>query len=108
MSEEVIVCRCEEVTRKEIEEVIEAGAECLDQVKRLSRATMGLCQGRICRRLLTQIYCEKTGQKPADIRPTTFRPPIRPVPIEVLATGVESIDLGEEYEIGEEQVKKKI
>ena len=93
--EDVIICRCEEVTRREIEEVIGAGAEFLNEVKRVSRASMGLCQGRTCRRLLNQIYCEKTGKKPSKVEPTRYRPPVRPIPIEVLATGVESIEADE-------------
>lgn len=105
MTEDVIICRCEEVSRKEIEEAIEAGAECLNEVKRISRASMGLCQGRTCRRLLTQIYCEKTGRKPEEVELTSYRPPLRPIPIEVLATGIESIELGKEYSMVEQKTK---
>jgi bacterioferritin-associated ferredoxin len=103
VAEDLIICRCEEVTQEEIEKMIEAGAESLDQVKRLTRASMGLCQGRICRRLLTQVYCEKTGKKPGDITPTTYRPPARPIPMAVLATGIESIDTGGEYDLGKKR-----
>jgi NAD(P)H-nitrite reductase large subunit len=96
---DLIICRCEEVTKGEILDAIDAGAETLNEVKRLTRAGMGLCQGRICRRLLTQIYARETGQRPDKIRPTTFRPPVRPLTIETLATGVESMDLGKDYDI---------
>lgn len=96
--QDLIICRCEEVTKGEILEAIEAGAETLNEVKRLTRAGMGLCQGRTCRRLVTQIYGEKIGKKPKEIKPTTFRPPVRPLTIEVLATGVESMDLGKDYD----------
>ena len=46
--EEVIVCRCEEVLRKEILNAIKQGARDLDSVKRMTRAGMGMCQGRSC------------------------------------------------------------
>lgn len=97
---DLIICRCEEVTRGEILEAMEMGAETLNEVKRLTRAGMGLCQGRICRRLVTQIYGQKMGKRPGKIRPTTYRPPVRPLTIETLASGVESMDLGAEYDIG--------
>jgi hypothetical protein len=45
---------------------------------------MGLCQGRTCRRLLQQVLAEHAGVSPADVRPATFRPPVRPVKISVL------------------------
>jgi hypothetical protein len=51
-----------------------------------------------------QIYGEKMGKKPGEIKAMTYRPPVRPIPIEVLATGVEAMDLGLEYQIeGEER-----
>lgn len=94
----LIICRCEEVTKGEILEAMEMGAETLNEVKRVTRAGMGLCQGRICRRLVMQIYGQTMGKKPEEIQPTTYRPPVRPLTIETLASGVESIDLGPEYE----------
>ena len=96
---DLMICRCEEVTKAEILEAMEMGAETLNEVKRLTRAGMGLCQGRTCRRLVQQIYGEKTGKKPEEIRPTTYRPPVRPLTIETLASGVESMELGAEYAI---------
>lgn len=94
----LIICRCEEVTKGEILEAMEMGAETLNEVKRVTRAGMGLCQGRICRRLVMQIYGQTMGKRPEEIQPTTYRPPIRPLTIETLASGVESMDLGPEYE----------
>jgi len=101
--DDLIICRCEEVTQGEILEVMEMGAEALNEVKRLTRAGMGLCQGRICRRLVMQIYAEKIGKKLEEIKPTTYRPPVRPIIVETLATGVEAIELGVEYQIEAEK-----
>lgn len=100
MSEDrdLVICRCEEITKREIVEAIEMGAETLNEVKRLTRASMGLCQGRICRKLVMQIYGEAKGKRPEEIRPTTYRPPVRPLTVEILASGLGSMDLGEEYE----------
>ncbi len=88
-AQDVVICRCEEVTRREILEAIAAGAMTVNEVKKRTRAGMGLCQAKTCRRLVMQILAEQTGQPAGEILPATFRPPVRPVPLGVLATGQE-------------------
>jgi NAD(P)H-nitrite reductase large subunit len=82
---ELIICRCEDVTEAEILAAIERGATTADEVKRLTRAGMGHCQGRTCRRLVNQILARKLGQKPAEQRPVTQRSPLQPVSLKILA-----------------------
>jgi NAD(P)H-nitrite reductase large subunit len=86
---DLLICRCEEVSRAEIEEAIREGARTMNEVKRRTRAGMGLCQAKTCRRLVERILAEETGQKLADIQPSTYRPPVRPVELGVLAQGEE-------------------
>ena len=50
-----IVCRCEEITREEILAAIQEGDTTLDAIKKRTRAGMGFCQGRTCRRLIAQM-----------------------------------------------------
>ncbi|MCK4249850.1 (2Fe-2S)-binding protein, partial [candidate division WOR-3 bacterium] len=40
-----IICRCEDVTEQEIIEKIREGYHSMDDLKRIIRVTMGLCQG---------------------------------------------------------------
>lgn len=77
----IIICRCEEVTKGEIRQAIKAGALTPQAVKRFTRAGMGLCQGRTCRRLIAQIIAQETGQPMAEILPSTYRPPTRPLTV---------------------------
>ncbi len=79
MNEEYI-CRCEEVTRKEIEEAIADGATTVAGVKKRTRAGMGLCQGRTCRRLVTQMLSKHKAAE--QIMPDTSRPPVRAITVE--------------------------
>ena len=72
---EVIICRCEEVTRGEILAAIAGGATTLKGVKIRCEAGMGLCQGRTCRRLISQMLA--ASRPPAEILPPTVRPPVR-------------------------------
>lgn len=85
-----IICRCEEVTRAEIVQAIREGARTLNEIKRRTRAGMGLCQGKTCARLVQRILAEETGQAIAEIMPSTYRPPVRPVRLDVLASLEES------------------
>ena len=85
----LLICRCEEVALDEIEAAIAEGALTLNEVKRRTRAGMGLCQGKTCQRLVERILAQKTGQRPGDIQPSTHRPPVRPVELEVLAKTLE-------------------
>ena len=80
----MIVCRCEEVTKEEILEAIAAGCHTVTWVKRMTRAGMGLCQGRTCGRLVARLIVEQTGQDPAQVLPDTRRPPVRPIPVGIL------------------------
>ena len=81
MGEELIICRCQEVTQEEILQAIADGATTVDGVKRRRRAGMGLCQGKTCGRLVQSMVARETGQKPADVPPQKSRMPARPVKI---------------------------
>jgi NAD(P)H-nitrite reductase large subunit len=82
---DMYVCRCCEVAEAEVLDAIRNGAEDVDAVKRATRAGMGLCQGRSCSHLVSQLIRRETGKAPNDIRPATCRPPIRPIPAGRLA-----------------------
>jgi bacterioferritin-associated ferredoxin len=86
-NEDIIICRCEEVTLGEIREWIEKGYETFDELKRVLRVGMGPCQGRGCREMILREISAKTKVPVADIHPGTFRPPAKPVKLAVLAKG---------------------
>lgn len=84
MENDIIICRCQEVTRQEILDAIEQGATTVDGVKRRTRAGMGLCQGKTCERLVAKIISQETGIPMEQILPQTKRMPVRPVKIGIL------------------------
>ena len=51
-SEEIYVCRCEEVTLEEIRTWIDRGYDTVEELKRVLRVGMGPCQGRGCQDIL--------------------------------------------------------
>jgi len=75
----IIICRCEEITLGEIKQAIREGARDVTGIKRRTRAGMGLCQGRTCEKLVQQILKEELGEKAEKIGSSTFRPPVRPM-----------------------------
>lgn len=82
--EDMIVCRCEEVTVGDIRRALEGGATTISGVKRRTRAGMGLCQGRTCSKLVTRMIADYLSQSPDEIYPDTARAPVKPVSFAVL------------------------
>jgi NAD(P)H-nitrite reductase large subunit len=80
---EIIVCRCEELTVKDVLRAISLGAKDLDAVKRITRAGMGLCQGRTCSILIRNILHRELKIDKKDLSQVTPRPPVRLVPSKV-------------------------
>ncbi|MET9833585.1 FAD-dependent oxidoreductase [Streptomyces sp. NPDC006385] len=78
VTDDTVVCRCEEVTGGAIREAVaELGAGDPRTVKLLTRAGMGWCQGRVCGPAVAGLAgCEPTPSR---------RPFARPVPLGVLA-----------------------
>ena len=85
MPDDTLVCRCEDLTRDRILEVIDQGYTTIDEIKRVTRAGMGPCQGRTCRLLIAQELSKKLGVQIEDVLMPTFRPPVRPMSMGMLA-----------------------
>jgi bacterioferritin-associated ferredoxin len=83
--DDIIVCRCEDVTLGEIRRAIAEGATTMDEIRRITRAGMGPCQGRTCRRLIASELARKTSKPVAQVLPSTIRPPMKAVTMGSLA-----------------------
>lgn len=83
---DTVICRCEEITAAEIHAALDEGALDLAQLKRMTRAGMGYCQGRMCGPALATLLARRMGVGMDAIPPLSIRPPVKPVPIEVMAT----------------------
>jgi bacterioferritin-associated ferredoxin len=80
---DAVVCRCEDVTRGEIEEALDAGAREVNQLKSWTRCGMGPCQGRMCGEAVAELVARRTGSREA-AGVFSARPPLRPVPLDAL------------------------
>ena len=82
---EIMICRCEDITREEILACIADGYVTLDEIKRVTRAGMGPCQGRTCRHLIATELSRAFGVPMEEVLMTTFRPPVKPMSLGALA-----------------------
>ena len=83
-TDDTVVCRCEEVTRGEVY-VAAAETTDLNVVKSLTRAGMGLCQGKSCQRQVAATIAARHGIPIESVPPATPRFPVRPVPMGAIA-----------------------
>jgi len=87
--ERTIICRCEDIALEDIRELIKKGYRTIDEIKRVSRATMGPCQGRTCRSLIAQVLAQELGVPVAEVEQPRFRPPTKPVTLGAIVRGAE-------------------
>lgn len=111
---DVLVCRCETVTRRELLDVsppaylnARTGSICQrnlqtllrdgmphpDQIKRLTRSGMGECQGRRCREQTAMLLARAAGVPLGKIPLASYRAPVRPLPLAVLGNVVETPEM---------------
>jgi thioredoxin reductase len=102
------VCLCEEVNRAELlgirpprylgctsnkiaardsSTLLKDGPLNPDQIKRLTRAGMGPCQGRRCREQIAMLLAHASGTTPSAIPLASYRAPVRPLPLSLLGAG---------------------
>lgn len=101
---DVVVCQCEDVTRRELLEVSPpkylgagnmrscggvnalspASRKSQDLLKRMTRAGMGHCQGKRCRDQVLMLLADATGTELANLVPGSYRAPVRPLALNIL------------------------
>ena len=84
-NEDTLVCRCEEVTVKDIRKAISTGAHSPDKIKSLTRCGMGPCQARMCGLSVSEIIADQRKISPEDVGYFKIRSPIRPITLAQLA-----------------------
>ena len=117
---EVHVCQCEEVSRAALLDVqapaylgppmpalaarglatlLGDGPLDTNQVKRLTRVCMGLCQGRRCREQSALMLAQASDLPPSAVPLTGYRAPVRPLPLKVIAAWDEAPDMAAGWDV---------
>ncbi|SAL42345.1 FAD/NAD(P)-dependent oxidoreductase [Caballeronia humi] len=84
-ADDVIVCRCEEVTAGDVRGFVELGCLGPNQAKSFGRCGMGPCQGRLCGLTVTEVIAQARKVEPETVGYYRIRPPIKPLTLGELA-----------------------
>ena len=90
--ETTILCRCEEVAFGDVRRaIVDLGVSDLRSAKLLTRAGMGMCQGRVCGHAVAEFVAKETGRQLTlkDLQDSAKRPVITPIPLGLLAKSAE-------------------
>jgi NADPH-dependent 2,4-dienoyl-CoA reductase/sulfur reductase-like enzyme len=90
MKDDTMVCRCQEVTRAELQAAARESALTAREVKLRTWAGMGPCQGRFCEDVVLRIMAETKGVAIDEIPQPRTRPPVHTVPVRALAQEAEA------------------
>jgi thioredoxin reductase len=113
---ETHICLCEEVRKADLVGVqpphylprpapmqarslatlLQDGAPNQDQIKRLTRAGMGVCQARRCREQVALLLEREAGKAPPA---PSFRPPVRPLPLHLIADWQEAEVMRQNWDV---------
>lgn len=83
--DDMLICRCEEITKGEIRKAVHEGMWTLTEIRRYLRTGMGLCQGQTCSKLVKGIVARELKISLAELEPATSRVPMRPIEMKIFA-----------------------
>jgi len=82
LTEETIICRCEEIDYKTIKEILkDPSTGNLKSLKNILRTGMGRCQGRFCYPTIMKILSRYISTKELQKEDFTVRVPLKPLPL---------------------------
>ena len=80
-----MVCRCEEITARQVLDTVALGCPGPNQMKAFLRCGMGPCQGRFCGLTVTELMAQARGLSCAEIGHYRLRPPVKPITLGEIA-----------------------
>lgn len=83
--DEVVICRCQNVTAGRLREAASHGAPGPNLAQSVTGCAIGTCQGRLCGTRMAAILASAAGETPAEVGLPRHRQLVRPVSLALLA-----------------------
>ncbi|MCJ2373233.1 FAD/NAD(P)-binding oxidoreductase [Pseudomonas sp. RGM 3321] len=80
VTDDTVVCRCEEVSAGDIRTTVQDGHWEINRVKAMCRVGMGRCQGRMCGLAAAEIIARESGRPLEQVGRLRGQAPIKPLP----------------------------
>jgi hypothetical protein len=74
-----------DITDADIAQAVEEGFDHVETLKRYTAVFMGPCEGKVCVMNVLREFARLTGKTVEELRVPTLRPPLRPLPLGLLA-----------------------
>lgn len=74
-----------DITDKDMARAVKEGFDHIETLKRYTAVLMGPCQGKVCAMNVLREFARLTGKTLEELRVPTLRPPLRPIPLGLLA-----------------------
>lgn len=81
--DDLMLCRCEEISVGEVRQVVAQGHTDINRVKAHCRVGMGRCQGRMCGSAAVEIIAQAAARPVQDVGRLRAQAPIKPLPFGV-------------------------
>lgn len=85
--ENIIICRCEDVTLADIYNLFDLGYTDIEEIKRILRVGMGPCQGNTCNGLIQRELAKYLGVSVDKVKTQKVRPLITGVKLNAIKDG---------------------
>jgi thioredoxin reductase len=92
-------CTSDKMAARDAHSLLQDGPFNPDQIKRLTRAGMGVCQGRRCREQIAMLFAIESGTTVGAIPLASYRAPVRPLPLALLADSAQTQDMIEQWDV---------
>lgn len=78
-NDDLIICRCEEISYKTLKNTAEEFQCSSRELKLRTRAAMGYCGGRSCRSMIDKITDSNKDKQNKEYISLKYQPPVRPI-----------------------------
>ena len=89
ISDDNVVCRCEDVTVGDVRRSLATGAGSLGGIKRATRCGMGMCQGRTCGPVLHDLLSARAVHGGRETLPFSAHLPVKPIDVSSILDSME-------------------